>query len=145
MAMAEDRMTIPRLVVTDPAEQAGLVFSLSGPQLVIGQSASADLVIDDPYVSGRHALVTIDGSGRVTIGDLNSTSGTFVNGERITGARVLEPGDRVQFADVVARFEAGPRRQRRGPQTRRRPRRHGDPSARRQPGNGPRPGTARRR
>lgn len=105
--MPIDEANIPHLVVIEPAERVGLSLSLSGPQLVIGKSASADLVIDDPYVSGRHALVTTDGSGQVTIIDLNSTSGTFVNGERVTGARVLEPGDRVQFADVVARFEAG--------------------------------------
>ncbi|MGD0246679.1 MAG: FHA domain-containing protein, partial [Streptosporangiaceae bacterium] len=105
--MPIDEANIPHLVVIEPAERVGLSLSLSGPQLVIGQSASADLVIDDPYISGRHALVTIDGSGRVTIRDLNSTSGTFVNGERLAGARVLEPGDRVQFADIMTRFEAG--------------------------------------
>ena len=43
----------------------------------------------------------------MTIRDLNSTSGTFVNGERVTGGRVLEPGDMVRFADVVTRFEVG--------------------------------------
>jgi hypothetical protein len=105
--MNSHELGLPKLIVIDPAERAGLVLSLSGPQQVIGQSASADLVIDDPYVSGRHALVMVDGSGRVTIADLNSKSGTFVNGERVTGARALEPGDQVQFADVVARFEAG--------------------------------------
>jgi hypothetical protein len=103
----EATVPAPRLVIINPIERAGLVLSLSEPQLVIGQSASADLVIDDPYISGRHALITTDGSGQVTIRDLNSTSGTFVNGERLAGARVLEPGDQVQFADVVARFEAG--------------------------------------
>ena len=47
----------------------------------------------------------VDASGQVTIADLNSTSGTLVNGERVTGAHVLEPGDKVQLGDVVARFE----------------------------------------
>jgi len=96
---------LPRLVILQPASRAG-VLPLSGPQLVIGHSESADLVIDDPYVSGRHALVTVSDTGQVTIRDLNSTSGTFVNGERVTGGRVLEPGDEVRLADVVARFES---------------------------------------
>jgi hypothetical protein len=74
---------------------------------VIGHSASADVVIDDPFVSGEHALVTVDGPGQVTIRDLNSTIGTFVNGERVTGARVLRAGDLVRMADLVARFETG--------------------------------------
>ncbi len=95
----------PRLVVIEPAERAGLVLPLSGPQLVIGHSGSADLVVDDPFVSGRHAMVTITEPGQVTIWDLNSTGGTFVNDERLTGPRVLEPGDQVRMADLVARFE----------------------------------------
>jgi len=99
-------LSLPRLVIVQPAERAG-VLPLSGPELVIGRSESADLVIDDPHVSGRHALVTVGNLGEVTLWDLNSTGGTFVNGERVTGGRVLEAGDEVRFADVVARFEAG--------------------------------------
>jgi len=98
--------SLPRLVIVQPAERTGILL-LSGPQLVIGHSESADLVIEDQYVSGRHALVTVDDSGEVTLWDLNSTGGTFVNGERVTGGRVLETGDEVRLADVVARFEAG--------------------------------------
>jgi pSer/pThr/pTyr-binding forkhead associated (FHA) protein len=55
-----------------------------------------DLVINDPYVSGGHVLVTVDDLGQVTIRDLNSTGGTFVNGKQ-----VLEPGDKVQLAGIV--------------------------------------------
>ena len=56
-------------------------------------------------MSRRHALVTTDASGTVTILDLNSTGGTFVNDERIDEPRVLQPGDVVRFADLSARFE----------------------------------------
>ena len=104
--MTPDEIGVARLVVVQPAERAGVLL-LSGPQLVIGHSESADLVLADQYVSGRHALVTVDDSGEVTLWDLNSTGGTFVNGERVTGGRVLEPGDEVRLADVMARFEAG--------------------------------------
>jgi hypothetical protein len=75
--------------------------------MVVGHSGAADLVLDDPYVSTRHALVTVDSSGQVTILDLRSTSGTFVNDERLTGPRVLQSGDLVRLADIVARFEPG--------------------------------------
>ena len=103
--MAIDSANSPRLVVTEPADQAGLVLTLSAPELVIGHSDTADLVLDDRFVSRRHALVTVDPDGAVTIRDLNSTGGTFVNEERLTGPRVLEPGDIVRFADLQARFE----------------------------------------
>ena len=103
--MTVDDASAPRLIVTGPAEQVGLVLSLSRPQMVIGHSETADLVLEDRFVSRRHALVTVDPSGAVTITDLNSTGGTFVNGEPLEGPRVLRPGDLVQFADLVARFE----------------------------------------
>ena len=100
-----NNLSTPRLVVTEPTEQAGLILELSQPQLVIGRSNMADLVLDDQYVSGRQALVTVDPAGQVTISDLKSTGGTFVNDERLTGPHVLREGDLVRFADLVARFE----------------------------------------
>ncbi len=95
----------PRLVVTGPQEHEGLVLSLSLPEMVIGHSDNADLVLDDRFVSRRHALITVAPTGSVTIHDLNSTGGTFVNEERLRTPRVLQPGDVVRFADLVARFE----------------------------------------
>jgi hypothetical protein len=96
-----------RLVVTEPADQAGMVLALTATEMVIGHSGTADLVLEDRFVSRRHALVTIDPAGAVTIRDLNSTSGTFVNDDRLAGPRVLQPGDTVRFADLAARFEPG--------------------------------------
>src|SRR5450755_3240782 len=105
MTISDDN--VPRLVVTSPAELAGVALPLAAPELVIGHSDTADLVLEDRFVSRRHALVTVDPSGPVTIRDLHSTGGTFVNGERLAGPRVLQPGDLVQFADLLARFEPG--------------------------------------
>jgi FHA domain len=99
---------VPRLVIIGPEEHEGLAFDLSGSELVIGHSDTADIVIDDPYLSRRHALISIDSdSGLVTVHDLKSTGGTFVNEERIERPRVLRPGDLVRFADLVARFQPG--------------------------------------
>ena len=95
----------PRLIVIQPAEKTGLVLELSQPQMVIGRSNLADLVLDDQYVSGRQAIVDVDAGGEVTIRDLNSTGGTFVNDERLTGPQILRAGDLVRFADLAARFE----------------------------------------
>ena len=103
--MTSGDANVPRLVVIEPADQAGLVLLLSAPQMVIGHSDTADLILEDRFVSRRHALVTTGPSGTVTILDLNSTGGTFVNDERIDEPRVLQPGDVVRFADLTARFE----------------------------------------
>lgn len=51
----------------------------------IGRSHSNDLVLEtDPTISRQHAIVTVYEDGRVTIRDLNSTSGTIVNGQKIS-------------------------------------------------------------
>ncbi len=103
--MVTDDERHPRLIVSEPPDQVGLVLSLSAPQMVIGHSDTADLILEDRFVSRRHALVITDASGAVTILDLNSTGGTFVNDERIDEPRVLQPADVVRFADLSARFE----------------------------------------
>jgi pSer/pThr/pTyr-binding forkhead associated (FHA) protein len=59
---------------------------MSGTEMTIGHSDTADIVVDDPYLSRRHALLSVDG-GEVTVDDLNSTGGTFVNEERVDGPR----------------------------------------------------------
>ena len=96
----------PRLVITAPTKLAGTEFALTSPETVIGHSDAADLVLTDKYVSHRHALITVDENGQVTVHDLNSTGGTFVNDAQIDAPRALHPGDIVRFADVEARFEA---------------------------------------
>jgi hypothetical protein len=75
---------------------------------VLGRSEGADLLLDDQYVSRRHALIRIDESGVVTIDDLDSIAGTIVNGERIEGPRILQHGDEVRLGAVVAKFEEAP-------------------------------------
>ncbi len=99
--------TSPRLIVIAPDESAGQTFILSGDQVIIGHSDTADIVLDDRFVSRRHALVAIDASGQVTITDLKSTGGTYVNDARIEAPQALHAGDLVRFADMVARFDPG--------------------------------------
>ena len=103
--MAASQANFPRLVVTDPAEHRGLTLALTGAEMVIGHSDTADLILDDRYVSRRHALITVTADRSVTIHDLNSLGGTFVNEERLTAPRVLQPGDVVRFASLATRFD----------------------------------------
>jgi pSer/pThr/pTyr-binding forkhead associated (FHA) protein len=95
----------PRLVVLEPAETAGEVLVLSRPEMVVGQADPADLIVGHRSVSLRHARLTVEATGRVTIQDLGSAGGTFVNEEWLEQPRVLHEGDLVRFADLVTRFE----------------------------------------
>jgi|GEM_PF-2834690 len=81
-----------------------------GGELVIGREASGEGRLgDDLKLSRRHARVARDAAGRLTIEDLGSANGTFVNDERLDGRRVLEPGDAVQLgATTLQVTEVGP-------------------------------------
>jgi pSer/pThr/pTyr-binding forkhead associated (FHA) protein len=59
----------------------------------IGRDPDLDMVLFDEAVSGKHALISIV-DGTIWLEDLDSASGTYVNGERIERV-ALEPGDRV--------------------------------------------------
>ncbi len=75
---------------------------LVAPGLVIGRGAEADLRLNDPGVSRRHALISVSGDPDhpvVTIEDLGSTNGVHVNGSRVTKTRVGE-GARIEVGNT---------------------------------------------
>jgi FHA domain len=67
--------------------------------MTIGREG-CDVNLMDQEVSRRHAAIR-SADGSFAIGDLGSTNGTFVNDERITGARVLSHGDTVRLGSTV--------------------------------------------
>jgi two-component system, NtrC family, response regulator AtoC len=84
-----------------PLPQAGHV--------VVGRGADVDLRLRDNTVSRRHARISITSSD-VEISDLDSHNGTFVNGDRITGACTLASGDTITIHETTLVFHAGVRR-----------------------------------
>ncbi|MEW6084709.1 MAG: FHA domain-containing protein [Chloroflexota bacterium] len=84
----------------------GATFALEGDQLTIGRDSSNEITINDAEVSRRHARLTFQG-GKFVLEDLGSTNGTFVNGQRLAGPRVLKAGEVVSFGEqIVLVFEA---------------------------------------
>jgi hypothetical protein len=78
------------------------VFPLTVPVVNIGRRLDNQLIIDDPRVSRNHAQLRSI-KGRFVVFDLNSTGGTFVNGQR-TSQTVLYPGDVISLAGVALIF-----------------------------------------
>jgi pSer/pThr/pTyr-binding forkhead associated (FHA) protein len=79
--------------------------------LQIGRSAPTPegRLGDDSQISRRHARVSRGADGRLTIEDLGSANGTFVNDERIDAPRELEPGDVVRMGRTALEvFEPAP-------------------------------------
>ena len=84
----------------------GAAYTLEGDQLMIGRDSTNDIVINDAEVSRRHARLTFQG-GKYVLEDFGSTNGTFVNGQRLAGPRVLKPGEVVSFGEqIVLVFES---------------------------------------
>ncbi len=69
-------------------------------RLTIGRDERNDLVIPHPAVSGFHAVLTRSDQ-TVFITDLQSLNGTFVNGKRISGRKLLQEGDTIRIASYT--------------------------------------------
>jgi pSer/pThr/pTyr-binding forkhead associated (FHA) protein len=71
-------------------------------ELVLGREVSGEgRLSDDPDISRRHARVARDPMGQVTIEDLGSANGTFVNDERVRGRHVLTVGDSIRIGSTT--------------------------------------------
>ncbi|MDO5287435.1 MAG: DUF3662 and FHA domain-containing protein [Actinomycetia bacterium] len=83
-------------------EVNGVRHPLNPPGLVIGRGSEADLRINDPGISRRHAEILVSGSGpaqRIVVRDLGSTNGISVNGRKVTEAPV-EDGTRIDIGST---------------------------------------------
>ena len=84
--------------------KTGPSLPLSGT-VIVGRRSPADLIIDDPSVTSRHARLYRDERGRCMVEDLESLNGTQVGGRRVVVLARLRHGDRVAFGTRVFRFE----------------------------------------
>ena len=98
---------------TDPSttgiRRASLVLEVNGirhplnpPGLVIGRGTEADLRINDPGISRRHARIAVDGDGdyqQIVIEDLGSTNGIVIDGQRVRHA-TLSAGSRIEIGST---------------------------------------------
>jgi hypothetical protein len=94
----------PRLVVERaPGHDPGMIYDLSG-DIVLGRGDHAEIRLEDPFASAKHARVYEQGN-IVVIEDLSSTNGTYLNEELLQTPRPLHPGDRVRIGDSEFAFE----------------------------------------
>lgn len=96
------RLPARLLGVSDPARAIG-PFLLSNPVMTVGRANSNDLVLPDLSISKQHAQISQDARGW-RVADLNSTNGTWVNGER-SPQRKLKSGDELRMGIYTFRFE----------------------------------------
>lgn len=83
--------------------ETGKRFILDAQRMTIGRLATAEIVVDTPSVSRRHAELEVSGE-RVVLNDLGSANGTHVNDRRIEGPIELRDGDLIRLGKVFLKY-----------------------------------------
>jgi predicted component of type VI protein secretion system len=99
---SQDHSELPYLDVFQTDGQTRR-FELFDYRMVVGRTPDADLQIDDPQISRRHAKIKKISKGRWLVRDLGSRNKTFYNNRPIT-SHVLNNGDELYFGDVKVVF-----------------------------------------
>lgn len=107
-------MTHPIVIIRQPGHTP-VHLSVREP-VEIGRECNG-LIIADPQVSRRHAVIRPSRDDGVEIDDLGSTNGTFVDSTRLTKAVRLSPGKVVRLGQTTVELEAPPRAAPARPQT----------------------------
>ncbi len=89
-----------RLVVLEPAARRGLAVAIAG-EITLGRDAACTIVVDDDAFVSQIHLRVFDYDGQPMVEDLGSTNGTYHNGVKLNGAKLLHPGDRLQVGTTV--------------------------------------------
>ena len=96
----QSRGRASRLVILEPRTRRGMTIPLDG-EITFGREPGCTITIDDDaYISQLHLRV-YDYEGQPMVEDLGSTNGTFHNGSKLIGSKLLHPGDRVQLGTTV--------------------------------------------
>ena len=107
-----------RAAAREPAQRPGRLVVLESPagEPAVGRAFGLDvitslgrdvnnaIVIDDPFASAEHAVLTYRGRNWY-LEDLDSTNGSYVNGHPVSGVAALGYGDELQVGQVRMRLE----------------------------------------
>jgi FHA domain len=96
------------LLIFTSESPGGKVVEINRSRLTIGRVADNDVQLSDEKVSRHHAVIELQDDGRVLLRDLDSRNGSFVDGVRLAGARILNGGEQLRFGDQQLRVDAGP-------------------------------------
>jgi len=72
---------------------------------IIGRDAKCDIIINDPHVSREHLQIMKDKNGNYSLFDLESTTGTYVNGKKIKGEVKLQNHDVVKIGNTLLKWK----------------------------------------
>ncbi len=93
---------LERIAGTNPIRE----IPLTGDQFLIGRGNDCDLRLHVSEISRHHCLLHIDGN-EITIGDMGSSNGTYVNGTRVLSQTTLHTGDEIRLGSCIYVIDLG--------------------------------------
>ncbi|AWV89249.1 FHA domain-containing protein [Bradymonas sediminis] len=93
-----------KLIYQDPdsGQEVSVDIGPNAPEVTIGRNPGNTIRVNNPSISRKHAKIVFDG-GQVTLYDLNSSNGSYVNGNRVQN-QALEDGDRIRTGEFPLDF-----------------------------------------
>ena len=91
-------------VVIRNGPMKGRDYRLVAGKNVLGTTADCDVVLTDPYLSSKHCVLRYE-EGQMTLVDLDSTNGTFVNNNRIVKMSLVD-NDSIRVGRTELKFKA---------------------------------------
>jgi pSer/pThr/pTyr-binding forkhead associated (FHA) protein len=86
----------------------GAIVELGPRATLLGRALDCDIVVRDPRLSPRHLRLFSSWRG-VTVQDVSGKANVRLNGERLVGARLIEPGDTIELGPFDVYVQAAPR------------------------------------
>ncbi len=77
---------------------------LGDAPVTVGRGLANDVILDDPYVDGRHARIAVDESGTPLIEDLGSVNGLIADYSKVSGRVPVRPGAEIRVGRTMLRF-----------------------------------------
>jgi len=90
---------VPSIGIRFNEEKDQQTFKFQGPEITLGRNPASICVLDSEKVSANHAIFTYN-QGQWWFEDLESTNGSFLNGERVIQSTVVVDGDDLLCGDV---------------------------------------------
>jgi tetratricopeptide (TPR) repeat protein len=109
-----------RLMVLDKNRKVLNTYPLNRQIISVGRSRHNQVRIDDALVSAKHLTISIADKACV-VNDMNSSNGTFINGQRVSDFQTLSDGDEILIGKTLLQFAARRQEGRSADAARRRP------------------------
>src|SRR5215208_6908258 len=104
--LASDSWSLMSTFIVRPKDYEPSTVKLDKMKLTIGRSSRNDICIGDPFASRLHAELRREGD-HVLLVDNGSANGTYLNGQRVTGAVRLEVGDLIRIGETEIEYQFG--------------------------------------